>query len=567
MADAKIIDADIEKLKARAERLRSDRGTLNSHLDEVREVIYPAAPRFSGTDTPGEKKMHRVYDSTGIVANQLLAASLHGMATNPAAKWFSLRMVDDDLMAADAVKEWLSTVEKKIYARMYAPGTNLVPAQAEFYMQLGAFGTAILFRGRTMKGGLLFQCRSLSECYVAENADGVIDTLFRFFPYTVRQCIEEWGAENVSEKVRDLNSKGKQDDIVTIVHAVYPRPFTGKKGKKHAPFASCYFELATCHGLEEGGFPDFPYVVARWEKSAGETYGRSCGMTALPDVKMLQIMMAETIRALQKMTNPVRYLRDDGVTGQIRSIPGATNYWRGNPNEGIMLEPTTDKLPLTLEEMDNLRNRIRTVFHNDTLQIVDDREMTLGEARMRRIERLRLQGPNVGRLASEFLAPLIDGVYADLERNGEIPEAPEEIDGKEVTVEFVSPLANAQKQEELGGLLQAFDYLAPLGDLGAKAISRKLNLDRTVDYLWDTLNIDPHLLNTDEEVQDSEAAEQQMQNAAQAPVIADAANKGAGAVKQLADANAGGGVDMKKLAGIVGQAAMQGQQGTPNGPA
>lgn len=562
MAEAtSAVDPQLEALKARAEKLKADRGTLNSHLEEIAEVIYPNALGFVGKRTDGEKRQQRVYDSTGITANRLMASSLQGMATNPASKWFSLRMVDDALMEHDEVKHWLSDVERKLYARMYAPGTNLVPAQAEFYLQLGAFGTAVMFVGRTNKGGLLFQCRSLSECYIAENADGVVDTLFRYFNYTVRQCVEEWGLDKVSDKTRKLYNEKKYDDAVEIVHAVYPRAVTyGKRGKKNMPWASCYFEQAACHKLDEGGFPAFPYIVARWEKAAGEVYGRSPGMEALPDVKMLQVMMVETVKALQKMTNPVRYLRDDGVTGQIRTIPGATNHWRGNPHEGVMLEPTTDKLPITLEEMDNLRNRIRTIFNNDTLQIVDEREMTLGEARMRRIERLRLQGPNIGRLTSEMLGPQIELVYAELEREGELPPVPEVIDGAPVTVEFVSPLANAQKQEELGGLMQMFEYLAPAGELGLMAVKRKLNMDRTIDYLADTLNVNPDIFNTDEEMQANDEAEANANNAAMAPVLADAANKGAGAVKQLADANAGGGIDMRQLAGIAGQAAMQQQR-------
>jgi hypothetical protein len=560
MAEAKsAVDPQLEALKRRAERLKSDRGTLNSHLEEVAEVIYPNGLGFITKRTSGEKRQQRIYDSTGVTANELLAASWHGMATNPASKWFSLRMVDDDLMEDDGVKKWLADVEKKLYARMYAPGTNLVPAQAEFYLQLGAFGTAVMFCGRTNKGGLLFQCRSLAECYIAENADGVIDTLFRFFTYTVRQCVEEWGLANVSAKTRKLHDDKKYDDPVEICHAVYPRQVeAGKRGKRNMPWASIYFEKTACHRLgKESGFPNFPYIVARWEKAAGEVYGRSCGMEALPDVKMLQTMMVENIKCLQKMAQPVRYLRDDGVTGQVRTIPGATNFWRGNPNEGIMLEPTTDKLPVVHEEMDNLRNRIRTIFNNDTMQIVDEREMTLGEARMRRIERLRLQGPNVGRLSSEMLGPFIELVYADLDRSGEIPDAPDAIDGQPVTVEFVSPLANAQKQEELGGFMQLFEYLAPAGELAAGALKRKLNMDRTIDYLADTLNVNPDLFNTDEEMAAIDQQDKQMANAMQAVPMADAANKGAGAVKQLADAHAGGGIDMKQLAGLVGKAALE----------
>lgn len=542
------IDPEIEALKRRASKLRSDRGTLNTHLEEIAEVIYPNGMGFIGTRTTGEKRMTRVYDETGITANRLNAASMHSMATNPATKWFGLRAVDNTLNDREEVKKWRSDCVDVMYAEMYAPGTNLIPALHEFYLGLGAFGTAVMFIGENEAGGLLFQTRALAECYHAENTDGFVDTMFRIYPWTVRQCYEEWG-DKCSKKICDAYEKKRYDDTVEIVHHVGPRHHRDhkKKGPRDMAFASVYFEMETCNELEQSGFPEFPYVVARWEKAAGETYGRSPGMEALPAVKMLQAIEAETIKIMQKMANPPLFLGDDGITGAIRTIPGALNFWRGNPNDRIMQLPTSDKIPITLEWTEAIRNRVRTIFNNDTLQIVDERQMTLGEARMRKTERMRLQGPNIGRLDAEMLGPKIGRVHGILDRKGKIPPAPDAIDGKAMTVEFVSPLANAQKQEQLAGLTMIAEYLLPFGEAGAMALGRKMNMDRTIDGLWDILANDPDWLNTDDEMKANAEQEAKARNAAMAPEVAGAANQATGAVKNLADANAGGGIDMNKL--------------------
>lgn len=545
MAATETIDPEIEVLKRRLGQKRTDRGTLNAHLEDIAEVIYPNGLGFIGTGTAGEKKMTRVFDETGITANRLLAASLHSMATNPASKWFSIRTIDNALNDQSVVKKWRSDVEDIMYAEMYAPGTNLIPALHEFYLSLGAFGTAILFIGENKRGGLLMQARALSECYHGENPDGVIDEMFRVFSWTVRQCYAEWG-KNCSKAVCEAYEKKKFDDMVEICHAVVPRESRdpSKRDRKNMAWKSCYFETKNCNCLEEGGYPEFPYIVARWEKAAGEIYGRSPGMEALPAVKMLQVTEMSMIKIMQKLADPVRYLRDDGYLGNIIAVPGGTNFWRGNPNEGIMLEPTSDKVPITLEWVEAIRNRVRTIFYNDTLQIVDDREMTLGEARMRQTERMRLQGPNVGRLDAEMLGPMIERIYGLMSRRGKLPPAPEEIDGQAMTVEFVSPLANIQKQEQLAGLVQIFNYIAPLGEIGLAALAKRVNLNRMIDGLWDILANDPDYLNTPEEQQQLEQQEAQARAAASANEVAGAANQGAGAVKQLADANAGGGIDM-----------------------
>ena len=87
----------IQILKQRFEALKSstERSNCEGHWQEIAEVISPRKQDFQGARTKGEKKQQKVYDPSGILANEMLAAGLHGMATNPASKWFSLRMVSE----------------------------------------------------------------------------------------------------------------------------------------------------------------------------------------------------------------------------------------------------------------------------------------------------------------------------------------------------------------------------------------------------------------------------------------------------------------------------------------
>lgn len=74
------------------------------------------------------------------------------------------------------------------------------------------------------------------------------------------------------------------------------------------------------------------------------------------------------------------WLRDDGIVGQTRTVPGGINYWRGDPNQGVMMMPTAIQgLQALVESQQQLRDRIRNIFHVDVLQMIDQREMTLGK--------------------------------------------------------------------------------------------------------------------------------------------------------------------------------------------
>lgn len=510
--------------------------------------------------------MTQALDSTGIHCNELLAAGLHGMATNPAMKWFSLRLVSSKVIQQDGsqtdlnevpeIQKWMAHVEDVMWQRLYQPGTNFTTALHEAYLDLGAFGTEILFVGQRDDGGLLFESRPLSECVIDENVDGKVDTVFRKSTYTVRQMVQMAKQEGwkISDKVRELYADQKYDDTVTVIHAVYPRADRDvkKKNVDNMPYASCYFEHEACHLLKMGGFPEFPYLVARWSKYSGEKYGRGPGMTALPDVKMLQAMYMTVIKTAQKIADPPFWMRDDGVIGQQRTIPGGVNVFRGNPSEGIMFMPVNgNALPITLEMLEDVRNRIRTTFFVDVLQMVGDAEMTATEVMQRTAERMRLLGPLVGRLESELLGPLVDRIFGILMRMKLLPEPPKEIQGQEFTVEYVSPVATAQKQQAINGIMQAMQVVASFGPEAAMQIAGKnLDVDKLFRWSWDLFNNNPELLRDEEAMAKDEQMLKTKQLLDMGQPAMDMAAQGAGAVKSVADAAAAGqgaGFDVKQL--------------------
>jgi hypothetical protein len=562
----------VQHLKQRyeAQKGSDERSNCNSHWQEIAEVISPRKADFLGRETPGRKKMQRVYDATGIHANEMLAAGLHGMATNPASTWFSLRMVTDkaevddgqggkqvvDLEQDHATKSYLSDVEKAIWQRIYQPGTNFTTSIHEFYLDLGAFGTAIMYVGQRVDGGLLFETLALSQCFIAENVDGRVDTLFRKIEYTVRTLWNTAKAEGweLSDHVKTMYKDKKYDEKVCVVHAVFPSedyPETLRRSTNMA-FASVYFEHEACHPLKRDGMPDFPFLCARFSKYPGELYGHGPGMTALPDVKMLQMMTVTKIKLMQKAADPVMWLRDDGVIGQQRNIPGGINYWRGNPNDGVMLQPVSMQgLNFLAEDLKNIREQILRAFYADIMRMSDRADMTATEVVQRTAEQMRLFGPLIGRLESEFLGPLVSIVFGILHRLNLLPAPPKQIQDQDFTVEYVSPVATAQKQQSANGIVQVMQLIGMFGpEIAAQIAQKNLDIDKFFAWCWDLFNCDPDLLK-DEEGRDIDAQETQAQKALMMGQPAmDMMGKGAKAVKDVADAQSRGGLD---VAGLVQQ--------------
>jgi hypothetical protein len=557
------------RLKRRFDALKgsTERTNCETHWQEVAELVSPRKLDFVGIRTPGEKRMNRVMDPSAIHANELLAAGLHGMATNPAMRWFSLRMLAEKVAMPDGksgdindlkeVQTYLSDVEEKMWQRIYQPGSHFTTAIHEAYLDLGAFGTAIMFVGERDSGGLLFQSRPLAECVIAENHEGRVDTVFRRTTYTVRQMwmmkqSGEW--KSISDRVKDAYMAEKFEEEVVVIHAVMPRTERdpAKKGPKDKPYASCYFEHDCGHMLDESGFDEFPYFVVRWSKYANEVYGRSPAMTALPDIKMLQAMSITVMKAAHKAVDPPIWLRDDGVVGQTRTVPGGINYFRGNPNEGVMMAPTDGRaIPMAMDIMEQIRNRIRNVFFVDIMQMVTDQQMTATEVMQRTSERMRLLGPLIGRLEAEMLGPMVERIFGILDRLKLIPKVPEILSEREFTVEYVSPIATAQKQQATQGIAQVMQLLGMFGpEIGVQIAAKKLDTDKLFAWAWDLFNNDPDLLRDEETIAEMNALQkQQMQLGAAQPAVEMAAT-GARAMKDVsqgAAATAGQGMDWGRM--------------------
>jgi hypothetical protein len=393
----------------------------------------------------------------------------------------------------------------------------------------------------TKREGISFRAIHIDEIFIAENADGIIDTVFRCFKMSVRQIVQKWGEKSLSPRIQKMYENQEFDKEIELLHCVYPRDDIdkGKKAATMLPVASVYIDEKEKHVLAEGGFDEMPFMVSRWSKTVGEVFGRSPAMTALPDIKMLQEIMKTTIKAAQKVVDPPLLVPDDGVLGPVRTIPGGLNYYRAS--SGARIEPllTGGNIGLSYEMMNDLRERIRTTFFLDQLQFQGAPRMTATEVVERTERTLRLLGPTLGRLQSEFLGPMIERIYGVLVRAGRLPEPPESIAEQELKIEYVSPLARAQRQTETQGIMRTLEFVGPIAGIDPQAAQIIKGAD-TVRHIAELNGVPPILLKSNDELmaeiqaqQEAQAAQQQMMQGAQ---VMEMMQKGANVAKTAGEA-------------------------------
>jgi hypothetical protein len=471
----------IDELLDRLNTLERDRSTWESHWQDLAEAMLPRRADFAVQPSAGAKRTGSTatrsnqFDSTPMQAARGLAAALDGLLKPKTAHWFKIKTEDDALNETDAVKRWLEAAEARMRAALYDPRSRFLQRSAEVDIDLVVFGTGILFIAESRRGReLRFRSVHLKEAYLAENADGDIDTIFRVFQLTARQAEQTWGRERLGEGPRRALETGKPDEPFSFVHVVLPRADSNPRQplRLRMPFASLWIDLASKHLLSEGGYHELPYVIPRWDTAAGEIYGSSPGMIALPDANTLNQMGKTLLKAGHKAVDPPLLVPNDGMKSARRTWPGGQTYFdaellrhtQGRPP--VFPLQTGANIPLGREMQNDTRDQVWAAFFKNVLNLpAGGPQMTATEILERKEEFVRVIGPTFGRLEADYIGPLAERTFNMLMRAGAfgpVELIPETLRGHRLRFEFVSPVARAVRQIESAALRKTIEDIAPL---------------------------------------------------------------------------------------------------------
>jgi hypothetical protein len=565
------------------EHLNSERGVWLTHWQEIANYMLPNRADYITQRTPGQKLMQWIYDSTPLWALEQFAAGLHSLLTSPTLPWFGLKTVDDRLNADGGNIAWLQDAGDRMYSIFNGPTHNFASQSGELYMDTGSIGTAVMAELESARSGILFSTRHLKECCLAENEEDRIDTCVRRWEYTAKQAVQAWGTLCGPTVLAAYDERPSAK--FAFLHSVKPRHLrdVNRADARNKPFESVYVSVADRTLIAESGFNEFPYLCPRFSKRTGETYGRGPGMTALPDVKMLNQMVMTVLKAAQKVVDPPLQLPDDGFMVPIKTTPGGLNFYRAGSNDRIEPLETKGQVQLGIEMVNALRQQIIRSFYVEWMSMPSDvsdpqsagKGITATYVLQNRDEKMRLMSPMLARLQSEFLGPLIDRTFAIMWRHSVArrfgPDAmfarpPASLSGAKLRVEYVSPIAIAQRGAQLDVITRLVQTAIALMQLDPQAAS-VIDAEGIIRLTGRLLNAPAAALKTVQQVQDARdqkaQADAAMNQHMQAASIAKTAKDGGAAVNSFAQA----GVPPQQLAqGVlqgVGAAANQNQGAAP----
>lgn len=321
------------------------------------------------------------------------------------------------------------------------------------------------------------------------------------------------------------------------------------------PFVSVYWTDGFPNFLRESGYEDFPVIASRWElKRPNDSYGRGPGWRVLGDVKMLQKMQKKKLMALDKSIDPPMMVSSN-VQGDVNLLPGGITRYNGTTDSSVkpvyQLNPDLKSTEYSIEQS---RKSISEQFFADMFLMisnVDAGKMTATEVAERSQEKMMMLGPVLERLKNELLDPLIERTFNICQRAGILPKPPEEIQGKELQVSYISMIAQAQKATGLNSIRQAAQFAAELAQIQAAAgaeVLDNVDFDGAFREGLAAIGATPKMVRAEEDVQAARENRAKQQQAMAQQAQMESAVKSAKALAQT-PLNTGSALDLLAAGG------------------
>ena len=527
---------EAEEIIKEYQRLAGERQVWEAHWQNLAYYFSPTHDIYNRrSDLYGARQGNYdlLYSMAGLNAAEEFAINVHGVLTNNQMKWFYLDVKDYDRSQVKEVKEWIGQVEEII--RREIDHSNFYSVIFQAWWEIGIYGTTIVYAYEYM-GQVYFENVPLWDAWISQDSRGFIQKVFR----KISMSKEEYN-RRFKTKTDDRDHSSQQE--IEVLHAAINQ---NRKQKKQVK--SYWISLDTKKIIKESHFYEMPYIVGVWSKDTGSVqtvYGKSPAMKALPNVRLLQHLRREHLKALHlRVSPPVVFEGPFSTTStQINIKPKAIIQLR--QGERITPLDTVGDLQSNSEEINRATYEIKEAFFAHLFNIPPD-SPTATQTLTNLNEKLAKIAPILALLSEGFLSYIIELTYKILERRNVLPPRQDTTDdqtpGDEITpdttlrIEFLSPVAIIERSKNIP-IVQNFMAITLNMAQAYGDILDNIDSDVLIREIAHAFKLPEEILKSPSEVEETRqqrrAIEQAQQTAELAKTGSQALNQGTQAIGNL----------------------------------
>jgi hypothetical protein len=213
---------------------------------------------------------------------------------------------------------------------------------------------------------------------------------------------------------------------------------------------------------------------------------------------------------LSQLTARPPIKRTEGLL--VNFVPGGLIDVRAG--QDFQPQPVTGNLAWLTDDIEKMKEATRETYYSDFFLVLTeniDRMKTATEVAGLQDEKSALLSSFFGRLATEFLEPVLEDLFASEIKFRKLEAPPSGIADSELAVDFVSPLAMIQKRAHELSTTKAFmAEILPLAEVRPDILD-KVDLDQYVNVVAEAGSVNQKVIRKDQDVADIRKARADLQ--------------------------------------------------------
>lgn len=493
------------ELCGRYEKANSIKTTWDTQYRQVFEYCMPARDGYAKAtgsekiDPNFQDRRANLYSSAGEQAANEFVNTMQEVLCPPQANWIDLE-AGYKFKAEDRADINMELSKLAELANEYKNCSTFDMAFSEFCYDLFAGTACMSIMAGTPYNPLVFKAIPIREYCVEEGADGTVHSVYRKFTMTREQIGYMW--RELAKK--QFSKTDKEKDIELLECTYYDQDLD--------EYVYEVINYAAKETMLSKRFKSNPFIVLRWNKCAGEAYGRGCGLTALNDIKTLNLIKEYGLRALAFNLPPLLVQEDAMLDVEsLELTPFSLN---------VVPDTKTSIVPLALGQtnpnieqykVQELQMEIKKNTYGNTLPNEGNRQLTATEINARQLEMRKSLSSVFGRLISEGQIPMVRRIFDVLISTKKVSEEFDltKINGIIYKVKINSPIIRQLKGQEAQAIAMSAQMLVQLDPTG-QALATMMKVNEAAAHMLELMGVPLKFIMQPNE---SKAKEEQMAQA------------------------------------------------------
>jgi hypothetical protein len=489
-----------EQVIKRHNSASSIKSSWDDKYSEVFKYTMPQRDGYEGnSDSQYDDRRDTLFTSVGESSADEFVNTMQMELCPPQADW--LKLEAGEAYGEEKEKENHALSQYSKIANEYKNNSSFDIAFSEFCYDLTAGTACMLVTAGTVDKPLVFKAISLKDYCIEEGIHSEVRSVYRQFNIKRELVPHQWRELEGKNFTSGLDGDASKESMEIIESCIYDY--------EDKVFRYQVIDKKERKELLNRVHKSNPFIVLRWNKTAGEVYGRGVGIKALADIKTLNKVKEYSLRALA-FSIPTFLAQQDASVDYDEFLlePGALNVVPSTQLNNPSIAPLQVNNNIDIEQfhMDNLAMDIKGAMYANTLPTEPTGEMTAYEVATRESTLNKNLTSVYGRLIGEFVNPVHRRIFEILDSLGLLPveDMVERIDGYWIKAKVNSSLYNKLKMAEAGKIVNAVQMLFGVDPTG-QVVQQSLKTDTLLPYLLGIMSVPEEFISTTDEINSAKA--------------------------------------------------------------